>query len=108
MVEAGARWLERGRVQLRRHAGENWDRACVAVPPLGRVGAFVWEVLRKYHHDDCFTYAASVSFFLTISIIPLATLVFRLLVLMLGSGAYSQALYRGILEMYPYVPQGTP
>jgi membrane protein len=75
-------------------------------PPLGRAGAFTLDVLRKYHHDDCFTYAASLSFFLTISLIPLATLFFKLMGLMLGSGAYSLSLQRAISEMYPYLPKG--
>jgi membrane protein len=74
------------------------------VPGLRRVGKFTWAVLRKYHHDDCLSYAASVSFFLTISLIPLSTLVFRLMSLVLGNGAYSQRLQHAIAEMYPYVP----
>jgi len=106
MVKAGARWLEQGRARLNVRAEETWGRVCLAAPTLGKGGAFVWEVLRKYHQDDCFTYAASISFFLTISIIPLATLFFRLMAVMLGSGAYSQSLYHGIVEMYPYLPEG--
>ena len=34
------------------------------VPILRRVGKLVWEVLRKYHRDDCLSYAASLSFFI--------------------------------------------
>ncbi|BDU76213.1 YihY/virulence factor BrkB family protein [Mesoterricola sediminis] len=83
-----------------------WRRWTRAWPPLGTAGDFILEVLRKYHHDDCLTYAASLSFFLTISLIPLATLFFKLLVLMLGSGAYSAQLQKAIGEMYPYLPQG--
>jgi membrane protein len=86
--------------------GTLWARAAKAFPPLGQAGRFIWDVLRKYHHDDCLTYAASISFFLTISLIPLATLFFKLLVLTLGTGAYSTALQRAISEMYPYLPQG--
>jgi membrane protein len=74
------------------------------VPLLRRVGKFVWAVLRKYHRDDCLSYAASVSFFLTISLIPLATLFFKLMAVVLGSGAYSLRLQRAITEMYPFVP----
>jgi len=106
MVKAGMQWLEQSRILLQQQISAAWKQLCHMLPLVGKVGAFVWEVLRKYHQDDCFTYAASVSFFLTISIIPLATLFFRLMAMMLGSGAYSQSLYRGILEMYPYVPQG--
>jgi len=83
-----------------------YDRAARAFPPLGQAGGFALEVLRKYHHDDCLTYAASLSFFLTISLIPLATLFFKLLVLMLGSGAYSVPLQKALSTMYPYLPQG--
>jgi membrane protein len=61
-------------------------------------------VLRKYHRDDCLSYAASVSFFLAISLIPLSTLFFKLMSVVLGNGAYSQRLQRAIMEMYPYVP----
>jgi membrane protein len=63
-------------------------------------------VVRKYHHDDCLTYAASLSFFLMISLIPLATLFFKLMGLALGSGAYSLPLQRAIAAMYPYLPRG--
>jgi membrane protein len=84
-------------------AGETVGRRC---PPLGSLGGFLLEVLRKYHRDDCLTYAASISFFLTISLIPLTTLFFKLMVLMLGSGAYSLSLQRAISEMYPYLPRG--
>jgi membrane protein len=81
-------------------------RVAQAFPTLGRVGGFTLAVLRKYHQDDCYTYAASTSFFLTISLIPLTTLFFKLMVLMLGSGAYSLSLQRAISEMYPYLPRG--
>ena len=90
---------------LRTLRGE-WFRLARALPMVGRTGDFIVEVLRKYHHDDCLTYAASISFFLTISLIPLATLFFKLLGLMLGSGAYSADLQRAINTMYPYMPQG--
>jgi membrane protein len=82
------------------------DRLAREFPALGRAGRFVLDVLRKYHQDDCLTYAASVSFFLTISLIPLTTLFFKLMVLMLGTGAYSLSLQRAISTMYPYLPKG--
>ena len=82
-----------------------WIRLVRAFPPLGTAGSFIWEILRKYHHDDCLTYAASLSFFLSISLIPLATLFFKLLVLLVGNGAYSAGLQRAISTMYPYLPQ---
>jgi len=95
---------------LRKALAAGWSRQWYAVakafPLVGRTGMFIEEVVRKYHHDDCLTYAASLSFFLTISLIPLATLFFKLLGLMLGSGAYSNDLQRAINGMYPYLPQG--
>jgi len=94
------------RASLANRAGGVYGQAARAFPPLGPAGAFIREVLRKYHHDDCLSYAASLSFFLTISLIPLTTLFFKLLVLMLGSGAYSASLQRAIGSMYPYLPQG--
>jgi membrane protein len=94
------------RVFLVYHLTRLGSRVAQAFPPLGRAGVFIREVLRKYHQDDCLTYAASISFFLTISLIPLATLFFKLMGLMLGSGAYSFGLQRAISEMYPYLPRG--
>ena len=75
-------------------------------PNLGRLGSFTLDVLRKYHHDDCLTYAARVSFFLAISLIPLTTLFFKLMGLTLGNAAYSLTLQHAISEMYPYLPRG--
>ncbi|BDU72144.1 YihY/virulence factor BrkB family protein [Mesoterricola silvestris] len=94
------------RSSLANQANGLYDRAARAFPPFGKGGDFIREVLRKYHHDDCLSYAASLSFFMTISLIPLTTLFFKLLVLMLGSGAYSASLQRAIGSMYPYLPQG--
>ena len=82
-----------------------YDPIGKAFPRVGRVVSFILETCRKYHHDDCLTYAASLSFFLTISLIPLATLFFKLMVLMVGSGAYSLTLQKAIGTMYPYLPQ---
>ncbi|HNX31950.1 MAG TPA: YihY/virulence factor BrkB family protein [Holophaga sp.] len=80
---------------------KGWLRLIHRIPPL----QFAWEVVRKFHRDDCLSYAASVSFFLTISLIPLATLFFKLMTVVLGSGAaYSLRLQRAILEMYPFLP----
>jgi len=75
-----------------------------ALPTVAGVLRFVWEVLRKYHHDDCLTYAAGISFFLTLSALPLATLFFKLMALVLGNQAYSQTMQRAIGQMYPYLP----
>jgi membrane protein len=83
--------------------GSDWRRG---LPSPREAWRFCVQVLRKYHHDDCLTYAASLSFFLIISLIPLATLFFKLMGLALGSGAYSLALQRAIAAMYPYLPKG--
>jgi membrane protein len=91
---------------LNRCISDLGSRLARAFPALGRLGTFLLEVARKYHHDDCLTYAASISFFLTISLIPLATLFFKLMVLMLGSGAYSVSLQRTLSGLYPYIPKG--
>lgn len=85
---------------------ERADRAGRRHPRFGSALAFTREVVRKYHHDDCLTYAASISFFLTISLIPLATLFFKLMGLMLGGGAYSPGLQKALTELYPYLPKG--
>ncbi len=87
-------------VELRR----TWRRTESTLPALARGLRFVWEVLRKYHHDDCLTYAAGISFFLTISALPLATLFFKLMALVLGNQAYSQTMQRAIGQIYPYLP----
>ena len=83
---------------------KGWLRLNRQMPFLRRAGKFIWEVARKYHRDDCLSYAASVSFFLTISLIPMATLFFKLMAVVLGDGAYSLRLQRAIVEMYPYLP----
>lgn len=81
-----------------------WIQVRRAFPVVGRMWDFTKEVMVKYNHDDCWTYAASISFFLTISLIPLATLFFKLLALTLGSGAYSLSLQKGISQMYGFLP----
>lgn len=86
------------------HLTRGWLDLNRRIPILRRVGKFVWGVLKKYHRDDCLSYAASVSFFLIISLIPLATLFFKLMATVLGSGAYSLRLQRAIAQMYPYLP----
>jgi len=91
-----------GRLSLVLRKGWAWLE--ILFPTLARLLRFSWEVLRKYHHDDCFTYAAGISFFLTLSALPLATLFFKLMALVLGTRAYSQTLQRAIGQMYPYLP----
>lgn len=106
MIAALLHQLERLWALIWRPVRFAWLLLVRAFPPLGRLGRAVQEIARKYNHDDCWTYAASVSFFLTISLIPLTTLFFKMLALLLGSGAYSQRLHGALLQIWPYLPQG--
>ncbi|HJV89005.1 MAG TPA: YihY/virulence factor BrkB family protein [Holophagaceae bacterium] len=81
-----------------------WHRFEQVFPLGGRVARFCWEVARKFQKDDCLSYAAGLSFWLTVSLVPLATLLFKVLVLVLGSKAYAQST-QGLLEsLIPYLP----
>ncbi len=84
---------------------EAWVMVTRAVPPLGRAGAFAAEVLRKYQKDDCFSYAAGLSFWLIVSLVPLSTLLFKLLGTVLGSRAYGWATLNTLHNMIPYLPR---
>ncbi|BDU68437.1 UPF0761 membrane protein [Geothrix oryzae] len=81
-----------------------WHEIARAVPPLGRAGAFTVEVLGKYHKDDCLSYAAGLSFWLIVSLVPLSTLLFKLLGAILGSRAYGPATLKTLEEIVPYLP----
>lgn len=81
-----------------------WHEAARAVPILGRVGAFTAEVLGKYHKDDCLSYAAGLSFWLIVSLVPLSTLLFKLLGAILGSRAYGPGTMKTLQEIVPYLP----
>ncbi|HEY3269676.1 MAG TPA: YihY/virulence factor BrkB family protein [Geothrix sp.] len=82
-----------------------WHEAARAVPPLGRAGAFTVEVLGKYHKDDCLSYAAGLSFWLIVSLVPLSTLLFKLLGAVIGSRAYGSATLKTLQEIVPYLPR---
>jgi len=82
-----------------------WHEVARAVPPLGRAGAFTFEVLGKYHKDDCLSYAAGLSFWLIVSLVPLSTLLFKLLGAILGSRAYGPATMRTLQEIVPFLPR---
>lgn len=82
-----------------------WHEIARAVPPLGRAGAFTVEVLGKYHKDDCLSYAAGLSFWLIVSLVPLSTLLFKLLGAILGSRAYGPATLKTLEEIVPYLPR---
>ncbi|HJW43340.1 MAG TPA: YihY/virulence factor BrkB family protein [Geothrix sp.] len=85
-------------------AADLWHEVARAVPPLGRAGAFVFEVLSKYHKDDCLSYAAGLSFWLIVSLVPLSTLLFKLLGALLGSRAYGPAALKTLSDIVPYLP----
>jgi membrane protein len=93
-------WLER--VWL--SALDLWHRLARVVPALGRAGSFTAEVLGKYHKDDCLSYAAGLSFWLIVSLVPLFTLLFKLLGAILGSRAYLPATLKTLQEIVPYLP----
>jgi len=82
-----------------------WHDLARAVPPLGRAGAFVFEVIGRYQKDDCLSYAAGLSFWLIVSLVPLSTLLFNLLGAILGSRAYGPGTMRTLQEIVPYLPR---
>ncbi|HEU4951818.1 MAG TPA: YihY/virulence factor BrkB family protein [Holophagaceae bacterium] len=90
--------------QLRDQAQRRWRVFERAFPRLGAVGRFAWEVLRKFQVDDCASYAASLTFWLLISLVPLTTLLFKVLGLVLGSKAYGKPLLTGLFEIFPFLP----
>ena len=82
-----------------------WEEVARAVPPLGRLGAFIAHVLSRYHKDDCLSYAAGLSFWLIVSLVPLSTLLLNLLGVILGSKAYGPGTLRALQEIVPYLPR---
>ncbi len=103
--------LEASRVRVEAHLrsvsnrGEAlWRLLARRFPRLGRVGRFTWDVGKKFDHDDCFSYAASLSFWLIVSLVPLFTLLFKLLGLLLGSKAHGKALLMVLFNLFPYLP----
>lgn len=96
--------LESALEQAWQLAVDLWHEVARAVPPLGRAGAFVFEVLSKYHKDDCLSYAAGLSFWLIVSLVPLSTLLFKLLGALLGSRAYGPSALKTLSDIVPYLP----
>jgi membrane protein len=82
-----------------------WHRIARAVPFLGRAGSFTAEVLSKYHKDDCLSYAASLSFWLIVSLVPLSTLLFKLLGAILGSREFGPGMMKTLQEIVPFLPR---
>ncbi|MFN7957342.1 MAG: YihY/virulence factor BrkB family protein [Holophagaceae bacterium] len=96
--------LQAGWQRARRLAVDLWNEITRAVPVVGRVGSFTFEVIGKYHKDDCLSYAAGLSFWLIVSLVPLSTLLFKLLGALLGPRAYSPGTMRMLQEIVPYLP----
>jgi membrane protein len=86
-------------------AVDAWHDIAQAVPLVGRAGAFTFEVISRYHKNDCLSYAAGLSFWLIVSLVPLSTLLFKLLGAILGSRAYGPATLRTLQEIVPYLPR---
>jgi len=82
-----------------------WHEVARTVPVVGRVGSFTFEVIGKYHKDDCLSYAAGLSFWLIVSLVPLSTLLFKLLGAILGSRAYGPATMKTLQEIVPFLPR---
>ncbi|MBP7618617.1 MAG: hypothetical protein KA743_08885, partial [Geothrix sp.] len=76
--------LEAGWRRLWRLSMDLWNEVARTMPIVGRVGNFTAEVLGKYHKDDCLSYAAGLSFWPIVSLVPLSTLLFKLLGAILG------------------------
>jgi len=83
-----------------------WRQVVSTFPRFGRGVDFSWEVLRKYYKDDCFSYAAGLSFWFIISLVPMSTLLFKMLGLLLGKGAYAEATQRVLETIIPFLPPG--
>jgi hypothetical protein len=106
--QTGREIAEAGRSALRNFSAlaiRSWRWAAHVSPPLGRAGAFAWEVARKYYKDDCFTHAAGLSFWLIISLVPMTTLLFKLLGVILGDRAYAAATQRTLESLVPFLPK---
>ena len=88
-----------------RSAVELWHELARAVPPLGRLGSFIFEVVERYRKNDCLSYAAGLSFWVIVSLVPLSTLLFKLLGTILGSRAYGPGTLRTLQEIVPYLPR---
>ena len=104
MLEASRIWTEDLLQWIPKRAEAVWRLLARRFPRLGEVGQFTWEVGKKYNHDDCFSYAASLSFWLIVSLVPMSTLLFKLLGLLLGSKAHGKALVMVLFNLFPYLP----
>lgn len=100
-----AKWTRRAEA-LQRLGARAWLRVETASPETGLVGRFAWEILLKYRKDDCLSYAAGLSFWLMVSLVPLTALLFKLLALVVGGNkAYTAAALRLLENLVPYFPE---
>ena len=106
MFEAARARITRAQRAVRHVTLLGWRRFVIAFPRLGRMVDFSWQVLKKYYKDDCFSYAAGLSFWLIISLVPMSTLLFKMLGLILGKGAYAVATQRVLETIVPFLPPG--
>ncbi len=83
-----------------------WQRFEHLFPTIAEGFRFAWSVLRKFKKDDCLSYAAGLAFWLTVSLVPLATLLFKMLALVLGSKAYGVGTLKALENLVPYLPEG--
>ncbi|WLT32385.1 YihY/virulence factor BrkB family protein [Geothrix sp. PMB-07] len=97
--------LEAGWEKAWQIAADLWHEIARTVPPVGRFGNFVVEVFGKYHKDDCLSYAAGLSFWLIVSLVPLSTLLFKLLGAILGGRAFGPGTLKTLQEIVPYLPK---
>ncbi len=95
-----AHWKERASALL-----PHWHSFCRSFPRLAEAVHFAGEVLGKFQKDDCLSYAAGLSFWLIVSLVPLTTLLFKLLALTLGSKAYGAATLKTLEQLFPYLPE---
>jgi len=75
-------------------------------PRYGKARRFCWEVSKRFYDDDCFSYAAGLSFWILISLAPLVTLLAKLLLVFLGGQAYDDQTVETIREVIPFMPAG--
>lgn len=82
-----------------------WLGFCRTFPRMADAIHFAVEVLRKYQKDDCLSYAAGLSFWLIVSLVPLTTLLFKMIALVLGSKAYGPGTLKTLEQLLPYLPE---
>ena len=87
------------------HLEALWHRVCLALPTFAKGVDFAKGVWKRYTHDDCLSYAAGMSFWLIVSFVPLTTLLFKVLGMLLSSKAQGPQLIRTLQSVLPYIPR---